>query len=79
MIINFQVIPTRHGDQIYTLDDQGVLRVKQPQQTWREVPAVDSYVEPLVVLPDPKRSVAPLHSEEEIKSPRPSILDGYTF
>jgi hypothetical protein len=73
MIISFQVIATRQGDKIYTLDDEGVLRVKQPQQMWREIPTSTE-------LPEPQRSeyrtIAPLRSASQIHE-RSSILDGY--
>ena len=75
MIVNFQVIPTRHGDRIYTLDDKGILRVKQPLQTWREVPGNDYSSQ----TTEDRRSIDPLHSVEEITLPKPSILDKYTF
>jgi hypothetical protein len=75
MIIQFQVIPSLHGDRVYTLDDQGILRVKQPQQTWREL-AND---ETITVTSSfrAKREVVPLRSAEEIMAPQPSILDSY--
>ena len=73
MIISFQVIPTRQGDRIYTLDDQGVLRVKQPQQIWREVPSTTELPEPHMA---DTRVITPLHDSSELYD-KTSILDGY--
>lgn len=80
MITHFQVIPTKHGDRIYTLDDQGILRVKQPQQMWHEIPGTDFQVD--VRAPEihsSRRHVQPTQTPEEIFRPRQSILDGYVL
>lgn len=80
MITHFQVIPTKNGDRIYTLDDQGVLRVKQPQQMWHEIPGTDFLVENQTVETQySRRHLQPAHSADEIFRPRQSILDGYVL
>jgi hypothetical protein len=77
MIIQFQVVPSRHGDTVYTLDDQGTLRVKQPQQVWREVAGTGT--EYTTVESNAANVVNPVHTAEQILTPRPSLLDGYTL
>ena len=79
MIVHFQIIPTQHGDRIYALDDQGVLRVKQPQQGWRDVPAINSPQASLVEPVSERRHVQPLHSFDEVFRPKTSIIDGYVL